>query len=334
VEVAIRGELRPKLAAPAPYLVVGGFRLVELAALALCEFGKVVVYVEEAVDLPMVLEGCRYEVRQGAPEDVPAVDTGCVPHLLSSLNLRCGDREVRLGKGEPRAVEPLRTLADVVEKNVEVMKAAFSKLRELGVEFVKGDVRGVVVGDMFIRGKVYEYTYVEGPAVVGPNSSILPFTYVRAGSVLYFDSKVRDEVKNAVFDAYTRKQHGGYVGDSYVASFVNLGAGTTFSNLKNTLGLIKPSYADRGYKKLGPVLGEFVKTAIGTLVYGGRYVGPLSHVYGVVDVDVPPLSIFRGGKIVPMDREKAKEYIRRDLAQFGRDDLYPFYKRLVEQPLF
>jgi len=69
-------------------------------------------------------------------------------------------------------------------------------------------------------------------------------------------------------------------------------------------------------------------------VYGGRYVGPLSHVYGVVDVDVPPLSIFREGKIVPMDREKAKEYIRRDLAQFGRDDLYPFYKRLVEKSLF
>jgi hypothetical protein len=63
-------------------------------------------------------------------------------------------------------------------------------------------------------------------------------------------------------------------------------------------------------------------------------VGPLSHLYGVVDRDVPPLSIYRGGEAAPMDREKAKEYIRRDLAQFGREDLYSYYvEKLVEKPL-
>jgi hypothetical protein len=53
-----------------------------------------------------------------------------------------------------------------------------------------------------------------------------------------------------------------------------------------------------------------------------------------VNRDVPPLSIYRGGEAAPMDKEKAKEYIRRDLAQFGREDLYSYYvEKLVEKPL-
>lgn len=323
MEIAIRGKLAPPLAVPPPYIIVGGFRIVELAALAFCHEGKVVIYVENAVDLPLALEGCRFEVRAGElPPDVPAVDVGCVPHLLKTPNLDCS------------SAGPMDNLADVIQYNAEVMRLALAKIKELGVELQRGDVRGVVKGDVYIRGKVYEYTYIEGPAVVGPHSAVLPFTYVRPGTVLYYDSKIRDEAKNAVFDAYTRKQHGGYVGDAYVAPFVNLGAGTTVSNLKNTLGEIKTSYSKRSYRKLGPVLGDFVKTAIGTLIYGGKYVGPLSHLYGVVDRDVPPLSIYNNGKITPMDIEKAKEYVRRDLAQYGRSDLWNYYAELISRGVF
>ncbi|MEZ0319315.1 MAG: sugar phosphate transferase [Pyrobaculum sp.] len=337
MEIAIRGSVSPPLLTPPPYIIAGGFRLAELAALSLCQFGKVVIYVDTAADLPLILEGCSFEIRTLDEDkiDVPSIHVGCVPHLLKSPNLSCGGSELRLGKGDVLRAEPLTTLADFLEENVNVMRLALAKLKELGVELIKGEAGGTIHGDVYLRGRIYEYAYVEGPAVVGPGSAVLPFTYIRPGTTLYYDSKVRDEAKNAVLDAYTRKQHGGYLGDSYVASFVNFGAGTTVSNLKNTLGEIKPSYSQRRYKKLGPVFAEFVKTAIGTLVYGGRYVGPLSHVYGVVDRDVPPLSIFKNGAASPMDLEKAKEYLRRDLAQFGRGDLYHFYAvRLFQKSLF
>jgi hypothetical protein len=333
MELAVVGSVAPPLATPPPYIVAGGFRIVELAALALCGEGRVIIYVEETANLPLILEGCRFEIRRGIPPDVPKMDVGCVPHLLRSRNLRCGGRRVDLG-GRELAAEPFTSLADLIQVNAEIMREALSRLREVGVELLKGEVRGMVKGDVYVRGEVYEYTYIEGPAVVGPGSAVLPFTYVRPGTALYYDAKIRDEAKNAVVDAYARKQHGGYLGDSYVAPFVNLGAGTTVSNLKNTLGAIRPSYSAKSYRKLGPVIGEFVKTAIGTLIYGGKCVGPLSHLYGVVDRDVPPLSIYRGGEAAPMDREKAKEYIRRDLAQFGREDLYSYYvEKLVEKPL-
>lgn len=333
MELAVVGRIDPPLLTPAPYLIVGGFRIVELAALAFCDMGRVVIYVEDTVDLPHILEGCRFEIRKGIPLDVPKIHVGCIPHLLKSRNLACGESRLDF-RGELLTAEPFTSIADLLENNIEVMKLAIGRLKELGIEIMKGDVGGVVRGDIYLRGKLYEYTYVEGPAVIGPSSAVLPFTYVRPGTTLYYDVKIRDEAKNAILDSYTRKQHSGYLGDTYIAAFVNLGAGTTVSNLKNTLGPIRPSYTSKTYKKLGPVFGEFVKTAIGTLVYGGKYIGPISHIYGIVDRDVPSLTIYKHGEFLPMDREKAKEYIRRDLAQFNRDDLYPFYTaRLLEKSL-
>lgn len=333
MELAIVGSIGPDLGVPTPYLIAGGFRLVELAALALCEKGKVVVYVEEPLNLPTILDACKFEIRKLRDEDVPKVPAGCVPHLLKSLNLRCGDIRVDFG-GAEIAAEPIETVADLVEQNVEIMKAAFGRLRQLGVDLQKGEARGEVRGEIYLRGRLYEYTYVQGPAVVGPQSEVLPFTYVRPGTVLYFNSSVRDEVKNSVIDAYVRKQHVGYLGDSYVGPFVNFGAGTTVSNLKNTLGLIKPSYSTKAYRKLGPAIGAFVKTAIGTLIYGGRHVGFLTHLYGVVDRDVPPASIYKNGAVEKMYFEKAVEYIKRDLSNFGRLDLMDYYVGLLQKTLF
>jgi len=173
MELAVVGSLAPPLATPPPYIVVGGFRIVELAALALCGEGKVIIYVEETVDLPLILEGCQFEIRRGIPPDVPKIEVGCVPHLLRSRNLRCGRHGVDLG-GRELAAEPFTSLADLIQENAEIMREALSKLREVGVELLKGDARGVMKGEVYVRGKVYEYTYIEGPAVVGPGSAVLP----------------------------------------------------------------------------------------------------------------------------------------------------------------
>ena len=323
MELALVGEFKPKLLIPPPLAVVGGFRIAELVALALCDkTDKVVIYVEgQDLGLPLSLaKYCRIDLKYGEPpEDVPKVDAAIAPYLLRSLSLNCGGRRVELGSGLEtlRECRPLETYADLISNNLEIMRLAISKLKALNAELIRGEVGGVVKGDVVIWGKTHEYTYVAGPAVIGPESEVLPFSYVRPGSVLYYGVKVRDEVKNAVIDAFTYKEHHGYLGDSYVSSFVNFGAGTTVSNLKNTLGPIRPSYSDKQYQKLGPVIGEFVKTAIGTLIYGGKYVGPLSHIYGVVDRDIPPLVIYKGGEITPMDRSKIAQLVERDLSRFG-----------------
>ncbi|CCC82052.1 sugar phosphate nucleotidyl transferase [Thermoproteus tenax] len=333
MELGIVGDLAPKLLIPPPMAITGGFRIVELAALALCDkVDRVIVYVDGPdLGLPLVLDKfCRLEVRfQRPPDDVVKVDVGVAPYLLASTNLRCAGVDLGLG-GEPlRECTRLESYADLVEANVKLMELAISKLKALGFETVRGEARGVVKGDVVLLGKAHEYTYISGPAIVGPESEALPFSYVRPGSVLYFGVKARDEVKNSILDAFVHKEHHGYLGDSYVSAFVNFGAGTTVSNLKNTLGLIRPSYAGRGYRKLGPIVGEFVKTAIGTLIYGGKYVGPLSHLYGVVDRDIAPLTIYRNGVEEPMSEAKLPELLRRDLSRFGLEHKLEVYlKRL------
>ncbi len=321
MELALTGELRPRLLVPAPLAIVGGFRIAELVALALCDKAdKVVVYVNGPdLGLPLPISRyCRVEVKYGeVPDDVPKIDVAVAPYLLKSLSVDCRGKRADLG-GEPvKDCEPMETYADLIAKNLEIMTLAIRKLKELNVELVEGDVKGVIKGEVVVWGKTHEYTYVAGPAVIGPESEVLPFSYIRPGAVLYYGVKARDEVKNSIMDAFAYKEHHGYLGDSYVSAFVNFGAGTTVSNLKNTLGPIRPSYSGKEYSKLGPVIGEFVKTAIGSLIYGGKYIGPMSHVYGLVDRDVPPLVIYRNGAMTPMDKSKIAQLVERDLSRFG-----------------
>ena len=83
-------------------------------------------------------------------------------------------------------------------------------------------------------------------------------------------TKIGGEVDASVIEPYTNKQHHGFLGHSYVGSWVNLGAGTTNSDLKNNYGTIRlwtpRGDEDTGAIKMGCMLGDHVKTGIGLLL--------------------------------------------------------------------
>ncbi len=168
---------------------------------------------------------------------------------------------------------------------------------------------------LVVESEVDQGVKVEKPCVLY-RCTVRPFTIVRAGTVAYPHSVIGGEVKNSIIDVYSHKEHHGYLGDSYVGRFANLGAGTTTSNLKNTRGTIKYLGLDTGIRKLGSVIGDFVKTSVGTYIYSGKCVGPYSHVYHVVDIDVPPCTIYRGGRRARMILEKLLQFIERDCARY------------------
>lgn len=119
---------------------------------------------------------------------------------------------------------------------------------------------------------------LEGPCYVGPGAAVRPLTLVRHGTSVGTFAKVGGEVSNSVVGSYSNKAHDGYLGDSVVGSWVNLGAGTTTSNLKNTYGLITMKVGptrevptERRF--LGSVFGDHSKTAVGTRLTTGTYVG-------------------------------------------------------------
>ena len=161
---------------------------------------------------------------------------------------------------------------------------------EPGVTF---DVRrGVVVIEQnaYVKGG----TRLEGPVYVGPGSEILGGSI--HGSVIGPRCKVRGEVSDSVFIGYANKAHDGFLGHSIIGRWVNLGAGTTTSNLKNTYGPIRLAVGDHeietGRQFLGTLFGDHAKTAIGTMLSTGATIGVGANVFGFASSPkhVPPFA--------------------------------------------
>ena len=116
-----------------------------------------------------------------------------------------------------------------------------------------------------------------GPCYIGPRTQVTPLSLIRAGTTIGSDCKVGGEIANSILMGCTNKAHDGYLGDSFLGEWVNFGAGTTTSNLKNTYGDIQVQVGSRsmptGRQFLGSLVGDHTKTAIGTRLLTGTYVG-------------------------------------------------------------
>ena len=129
---------------------------------------------------------------------------------------------------------------------------------------------------------VRAFTRLAGPSYVGAGSTILggPLAEVSIGPVC----KVHGEVEASIVLGYSNKAHDGFLGHAYLGRWVNLGALTTNSDLKNNYGTIRLTTAagevDTGLMKLGCMLGDHVKTAIGTMLNTGTIVGAGSNIFG------------------------------------------------------
>jgi UDP-N-acetylglucosamine diphosphorylase/glucosamine-1-phosphate N-acetyltransferase len=135
---------------------------------------------------------------------------------------------------------------------------------------------------------------LEGPLYVGERSRILG-GHSRL-SAFGPRSNVNGEVSNTVILGYANKAHDGFLGHSLLGQWVNLGAGTTTSNLKNTYGEVSLEVAGHriatGRQFLGSLIGDHAKTAIGTLLPTGAVVGAGANVFGPVRAPkyVPPMA--------------------------------------------
>ena len=125
-------------------------------------------------------------------------------------------------------------------------------------------------------------TRLEGPCWIGAGARIVG-GFIRA-SVIGPMCVVRGEVAGTVFNGYANKAHDGFVGHSVIGHWVNLGAGTTTSNLKNTYGPVRLAVGDdrieTGRTFLGSLIGDHAKTAIGTMLGTGTVIGAGANVFG------------------------------------------------------
>ena len=137
-------------------------------------------------------------------------------------------------------------------------------------------------------------TRFEGPCWIGAGARIVG-GFIRT-SVIGPMCVVRGEVAMSVFNGYSNKAHDGFIGHSVIGHWVNLGAGTTTSNLKNTYGPVRlsvgPDRIETGRTFLGSLVGDHAKTAIGTLLNTGTVIGAGANVFGpgAVPKYVPPFA--------------------------------------------
>lgn len=126
---------------------------------------------------------------------------------------------------------------------------------------------------------VQSFSRLEGPCYIGPGSRILGAN-VR-GSSIGPCCRIGGEVEGSIFQGYANKAHEGFLGHSYVGEWVNLGAGTQVSDLRNDYAPVRVGIAgedvDTGLLKVGAFLGDHTKTGLGTLLNSGTVVGAFCH---------------------------------------------------------
>ncbi|MFK8114942.1 MAG: putative sugar nucleotidyl transferase [Rubripirellula sp.] len=172
----------------------------------------------------------------------------------------------------------------------EIMDGVFAKAGVKIGEYASIDTsEGPIVLEENVQ--VGPFCFLSGPVYAGAGTRVIEHAALKDGVSLGHTVKIGGEVEASVIEPYTNKQHHGFLGHSYLGSWINLGAGTCNSDLKNTYGKINITYGDNkvatGMQFLGCFIGDYSKTAINTSIFTGKVVGVCSMMYGFVTSNVP-----------------------------------------------
>ena len=148
---------------------------------------------------------------------------------------------------------------------------------------------GPVVFESNVR--IGPFCFFRGPVHVGENSKISEHSSIKDSVAIAHTCKMGGEIEGVQTDPWSNKQHFGFLGHSYIGSWINLGAGTCNSDLKNTYGIVNMVYGNEkvstGMQFVGCVMGDYSRTAINTSMYTGKVIGVGSTVYGMTAHNVP-----------------------------------------------
>ena len=200
--------------------------------------------------------------------------------------------------------------------------------------------QGIFIADSAVIKPCVVLNAEKGPIYIGNNATIFPFTtivgpasigdgsIVKANSTIYENTsigpvcKVGGEIEGSIIHGYSNKQHSGFLGHSYVGAWVNLGAGTNNSDLKNNYGSVKVHTAseeiDTGLQFVGLTVGDHSKSAINSMFNTGTIVGVSSNIAdsGFPPKYVPSFSwLAPGGTLATYKVDRAIEVARKVMAR-------------------
>jgi UDP-N-acetylglucosamine diphosphorylase/glucosamine-1-phosphate N-acetyltransferase len=210
---------------------------------------------------------------------------------------------------EPDSTEAPSSLWDIIHSNAATLQAdlelwakthkkiahpAFPNCAIINPEhlFVHPEVRidsGVVLdcseGAIIIEEgvRVMPHVTIIGPVFIGKHSIVKIGAKIYGGTSIGPVSKVGGEIENSIVQSFSNKQHDGYLGHSYIGQWVNLGAGTNTSDLKNDYSPIRVIIEGEEFNTnslfVGLLMGDHSKSAIGTQFNTGTTVGVSCNIF-------------------------------------------------------
>ena len=237
----------------------------------------------------------------------------------------------------------LNNLCDLLKYNEELIKEHFHQTRgksknPRGFEligskqdlFIASDAVvhqsvaiDVTQGPVYIdrKAEVRPFTIIIGPTYIGPRSIIDRAKLSK--STIGPDCRIGGEIEASIFQGFSNKYHEGFLGHSFVGEWVNLGAMTTNSDLKNNYGPVRikigKEVIDTGMIKLGCMIGDHAKLGIGTLIPTGTVIGSFVNFFGggMMPRYVPSFKWLGPGIDENYDLEKALETTRTVMKRRG-----------------
>jgi UDP-N-acetylglucosamine diphosphorylase/glucosamine-1-phosphate N-acetyltransferase len=321
--------------------------------------GSIIVNTRSVIPLDLVLdrfdllmcEGSACAVRLARAMPVSQFADGSTD--IGSIQTSLGGRKIK-GRWITDVWDFIGTLTDQLIEDIPLRAKSLTTTGETsaatigdqgifveeGAEIGPNVVLDASAGPILIRrgAIIAPFTHLVGPVSVGRDSQVLGDRV--ANSSIGDGCKVRGELSNTIFVGHSNKAHAGFVGHSYLGRWVNLGALTTTSNLKNTYGPVQlwtPSgVRTTGQQFLGTLFGDHVKTGIGTMLSTGTVIGAGANVFGG---NIPPKVVppFAWGDHEPYDTydvarflEVAERMMSRrhvELGQNARKQLAEAHKR-------
>jgi UDP-N-acetylglucosamine diphosphorylase/glucosamine-1-phosphate N-acetyltransferase len=147
---------------------------------------------------------------------------------------------------------------------------------------INGSMGPVYIGK---NAEVMEGSMIRGPFALGENSVLKMGTKIYPATTIGPNCLGGGEIKNSIIFGFSNKAHDGYLGDSVIGEWCNLGAGTSNSNVKNTAGNVKlwnnakNEYTSAGIK-CGLMMGDYSRAAINTSFNTGTVIGVCCNIFG------------------------------------------------------
>lgn len=155
-----------------------------------------------------------------------------------------------------------------------------------GAKVKPGVVLDAEEGPIYIGkgAKVFPNAVIEGPCFIGEKSQIKIGAKIYENTSIGEVCKVGGEVEESIIHSYSNKQHDGFLGHAYLGCWVNLGADTNNSDLKNNYGNVKVTVngktIDSGSMFVGLTVGDHSKSSINTMFNTGTVIGASTNIFG------------------------------------------------------